>query len=303
MLTLLEFSKLVQSPLASGVIETFANVNPVLERLQFINIQGNSYKYNQEKTLPGIGFRGFNEGYAESVGVLNPQTESLTICGGDSDYDVALVKMGVGSNNARAIHDGLKSKALSLAWLKTFFSGDTSVDPKAFDGLERRLTGGQVIDAGTSGGAALSLDKLDELLDSIRGDNKCLYMNRALRRQTNKLMRAAGQAIETVADGFGRQLLSYGGVPIAEVDEDHTGSQILGFTENDGAGNLDTSSIYAVSFGPDKLFGIQTEEMSVRDLGELDSKPAFRTRIEWYSGMVPSHPKCAARLRWINAPA
>ena len=38
----------------------------------------------------GIAFRGINEGYDESTGVLNPQTESLVICGGDSDFDVAL---------------------------------------------------------------------------------------------------------------------------------------------------------------------------------------------------------------------
>ena len=39
---------------------------------------------------------------------------------------------------------------------------------------------------------------------------------------------------------------------------------------------------------------------SVRDLGELDSKPAFRTRIEWFAAMVLKHPKAAARLSRIN---
>ncbi len=303
MLTLIEYSKLVQSPLASGVIETFANVNPVLERMPFQDIAGNAYKYNVEEALPGVAFRGLNEAYAESTGVLNPVTESLTICGGDSDFDVALVKMGVGSANVRAAHDALKAKSLSLSWLSTFFSGDTSADPRQFDGLKRRLTGSQVVNAGGAGGAALTLDKLDELLDAVRGDNKVLLMNRTMRRAVNKLIRAAGQAIETVQDGFGRQLLSYGGTPIAEIDEDAAGNAILPFTEDDGSGNADTTSIFAASFGLGSMFGIQTEPMSVRDLGELDSKPAYRTRTEWYSGIVIANPRAAARLRWINQPA
>ncbi|MBI2239625.1 MAG: hypothetical protein HYU59_02350 [Magnetospirillum gryphiswaldense] len=302
MLTLLEAAKLMDNPLAQGVVETFANVNPVLERIQFADIAGNSYRYNQEGTLPGIAFRGINGSYTESTGVLNPQTEALTIVGGDSDYDVALVKMGTGNGQLRAAHDAMKAKALSLTWLKTFFKGDTDSDQLAFDGLEKRLTGGQVLDAGT-GGAALTLDMVDELIDAVRGDNKVLFCNRALRRKISALVRASGAAVETVTDAFGRQLMGYGGAVIAPVDEDSTDSPILGFTEGDGAGNNDTSSIYCAAFGLDRLHGIQTESMDVRDLGELQTKPAFRTRIEWYSGIVVKHPRAAARLRYVNEPA
>jgi hypothetical protein len=50
----------------------------------------------------------------------------------------------------------------------------------------------------------------------------------------------------------------------------------------------------------DALHGIQTAPIDVRDLGELQTKPALRTRTEWYAGMVVKHPKAAARLRWVN---
>ncbi|MDT2263952.1 hypothetical protein P7H12_10595 [Paenibacillus larvae] len=43
-----------------------------------------------------------------------------------------------------------KTKALALTWTKTFFKGDVAQDPKSFDGLQKRLTGKQVID-GKSG--------------------------------------------------------------------------------------------------------------------------------------------------------
>jgi hypothetical protein len=41
--------------------------------------------------------------------------------------------------------------------------------------------------------------------------------------------------------------------------------------------------------------------VSVRDLGEIDAKPALRTRIEWYSGLVAKGPRCAARLKGVTS--
>lgn len=303
MLTLIEASKLSQNTLASGVVEIFARNNPVLERMPFIDIGGSAFTYNREGTLPGIAFRGVNESYTESTGVINPQTETLTICGGDSDYDVALVKMQGQDRTAdlRSAHDALKAKSLALTWLKTFFDGDSQTEPREFDGMNVRLSGTtQELEAGSAGGATLTLAKLDELIDAIDGTPDVLLMNKTMRRKTNALMRAAGQASETVSDAFGRQIPAYAGTPIGIVEDDADGNAILGFDEDDGSSNLDTTSIYALRFGLDGVHGIETESLDARDLGELDSKPAYRTRIEWYAGTVFKHPKAAARLRWIN---
>lgn len=303
MLTILEASKLSQNTLASGVVEIFARNNPVLERLPFIDIGGSAFTYNREGTLPGIAFRGVNESYTESTGVINPETETLTICGGDSDYDVALVKMQGQNRTAdlRAAHDALKSKSLTLTWLKTFFDGNSQTEPREFDGVNRRLSGTtQELETGSAGGATLTLAMVDDLIDAIDGTPDALLMNKTMRRKINALMRASGQAIETISDSFGRQIQAYGGVPIGIVEDDASGTAILDFDEDDGSGNLDTTSIYALRYGLDGVHGIQTEPLDARDLGELDSKPAYRTRIEWYSGLVFKHPKATARLRWIN---
>lgn len=173
MLTILEAAKLADNPLQSGIVEIYATNNAVLERLPFADIQGTAYGYNREGTLAGIAFRGIKEGYTESTGIINPQTEPLTICGGDSDYDVALVKMAGNNDVLRAAHDALKAKALTLTWLKTWFDGDSVANPREFDGLNRRLIGSQVIDAGAAGGATLTLAKLDELIDAMRGTPIC----------------------------------------------------------------------------------------------------------------------------------
>ena len=114
MLTLTEASKLIQNPLQRGVVETFARTSPVLERLPFMDVNGNAYSYNVEQTLPGIAFRDYNTSYTESTGVVNPHTEKLYIMGGISSVDRALVKTQGSVNKIRAIHDNMKARQRPL---------------------------------------------------------------------------------------------------------------------------------------------------------------------------------------------
>ncbi|RTL05717.1 hypothetical protein EKK58_07440, partial [Candidatus Dependentiae bacterium] len=90
MLTLIEAAKVAQNggnTYLAGIIELYAQSSDILQALPFTDIQGNALKYNREETLPGVGFRGVNEGYTESTGIINPVTEVLTIAGGDLDVD------------------------------------------------------------------------------------------------------------------------------------------------------------------------------------------------------------------------
>jgi hypothetical protein len=300
-ITLLEAAKLVQDPLKRGVIEIFPRTSPVLERLPFFPVNGQAYKYNLEETLPGVSFRGVNESYSESTGVVNPQVEALFVLGGLSNVDRALVKTQGNVNNLRATYDGMKAKAVSLEYTKKFFKGNNSVAVNEFHGLENRLTGDQVIDQGsTSGGDALTLDKLDELIDQVQGGPNVLFMNKTLRRKVNTLMRAAGQATEVVSDSFGRQIPAYAGVPIAVVEDDKDGNPILPFTEdNPGGGTAASSSIYAVRFGAAEwVSGLQSGSMDVIDQGL--SGTVYQTLIEWICGLGVFHPKAAARLQGIK---
>lgn len=300
-MTLLEASKLQQqNPLKKGVIEIFPRTSPVLERLPFWPIQGNAFTYNQESVLPGIAFRGLNESYTPDTGVLNPVTETLTILGGISQVDRALVKTQGSVNNLRAIHDGAKAKAASLKFTKNFFKGDAESNPKEFSGLENRLTGAQVVDQGaTAGGDTLTLDKLDEMIDQVIGGADVLFMNKTMRRKVNALMRAAGQATEPVSDAFGRQIPAYAGIPIGVIEEDNEGNEILDFNEPCPGGGSDVgTSIYACRFGFEHLSGIQNGELDVEDLGLVET--FYKTLIEWLCGMAIFHPRAAARLRGIN---
>jgi len=299
--TLIESAKKTNDPVQSAVIEMYARSSSVLENLPFDNIQGNALKYNREETLPGVGFRGVNESYTESTGLINPQVEPLVIAGGDLDVDKFILDtMGMGQ---RSVQEEMKVKALALAWTKAFIKGDQVSDPREFDGLQTRLTGDQLIEAGsTSGGDALSLGKLDELIDAT-DEPTHIMMNKTMRRRLSAAARTTsiGGFITWETDAFGRKLAYYGDLPILIIDKDNTDTDILPFTEVGGSGGTaQTCSIYCVSFQPGKCQGIQNKAIEGRDLGELQTKPAMRTRVEWYAGIAMYHGRAAARLRGIT---
>lgn len=301
-LTLLEASKLVQDPLKKGVIEIFSRVSPVLARLPFFSVKGQAYRYNVEQTLPGVAFRGINESYSADTGVVNPQVEPVTILGGLRYTDRALVKTQGNINNLRSLYDGMKAKSVAKEFEKKFFSGNSATDPNEFDGLQQRLTGDQLIAMGSaSGGDALSLSQLDVLLDQVVGGPDVIFCNKTIRRKINTLMRAAGQARETVSDSFGRQIPSYSGVEIAVVEDDKDGNAILGFTEaNPGGGSDVGTSIYACKFGAaEYVSGLQAGDgIEIEDQGLVLTN--YVTLIEFICGLGVFHPKSAARLYGIK---
>lgn len=303
-LTMLEAAKLNPGEvMRNAIVEMYARSSDVIMALPFENIPGNALKYSRVESLPGVGFRGVNEGYAESTGVLNPITETLSIAGGDLDVDKFIVDtMGA---NQRAVHEQMKVRALALSWTRAFFKGDSATEPREMDGLQVRIPAGsnQLIDAGaTSGGDALSLLKLDELADQV-DDPTHFLMNKTMRRLLTAAARntSVGGFISWSTDAFGRQLAMYNELPILIVDEDNTGAQILPFTEaNPGGGAAASTSIYCVSFREGMLTGIQNGMIDVRDLGELESKPSLRTRVEWYPGIALLHGRAVARLQGIK---
>lgn len=300
-LTLVEAAKLVDNPISSAIIEMYARSSAVLMALPFEDIIGNALKYNREETLPGIGFRGVNESYTESTGIINPQVETLAITGGDLDVDKFILDtMGMGQ---RSVQEAMKVKALALSWTKNFIKGDTSSDPRGIDGLQVRLTGNQIVEAGsTNGGDALSLEKMDELKDTVDEPTHWI-MNKTMARRMTQASRTTtvGGYITFEQDAFGRRAQFYDGLPILIIDTDNEGADIMSFNEvGSGGATATATSIYCVSMMPGKLVGLQNGGISVRDLGELQTKPALRTRVEWYAGTAMFHGKAAARLRGIK---
>lgn len=302
-LTLIEAAKLeTGDEYRRGVIELYAGSSDILMNLPFNSISGNAVKYNRESALPGIGFRGVNEAYTPSTGILNPITEALFIAGGDLDVDKFIIDtMGA---NQRSVHEAMKIRALSLAWTAKFLKGDSASDVREFDGLQTRIVGSQKIAAGsTANGTALSLEKLDEAIDQTLNPTH-LIMSKSMARKFSTAGRttAVSGYVTYDVDGLGRRVTKYNDLPILTVDLDNAGDAILPFTEAASSGTATATSIYVVSMGDGALTGLQNGSIDVRDLGELQSSPVFRTRVEWYNGIAVYNGRAATRL-WSIADA
>lgn len=302
-LTLVEAAKVAMGrdeDLRATVMELYARSSDLMATMPFENIQGNALQFNREQTLPSVGFRGVNEAYSEGTGKLERVTEALCIAGGDLDVDKFIVTTG--GPGQREAQEAMKIKALSLSMTKNLIKGDVTSDPKSFDGLQVRCILDQKITAmpqDTAGATAatLTLLKMDELIDSVE-DPTHLIMNKKTRRRLSQAARNTGVSgyITYELDAFGRRVTYYSDVPILVVDKDNENNDIMPHTETADDGGSDAVSVYCVSFAENGVVGLQNGEMDVRDLGEIDTKPVFRTRVEWYISMAIMRPRAATRL-------
>ncbi|MFI5859157.1 major capsid protein [Streptomyces parvulus] len=309
--TLVEAAKLSQTSLQRGVIETFVQESSILDRIPFLTIEGNAYAYNEEGTLPGVAFRSVNEAYTESTGTVNQKSESLVILGGDADVDKFIVRTRGNLNDQRATQTRMKVKAASYKFQDTFFNGDVTVDAKSFDGLKKRLTGAQVIDAATNGMGPVTgghdfFDVLDTAIarvPGINGSNGAIYANAAAIARIKSSARRLG-GVEMVREALTQKMIqTYNGIPLLDPGQTAAGVDILPQTETQGSASGTASSIYVVKFGQDEgdraVTGLTNGGVQAYDLGELQEKPAYRTRLEFYTGVAVFGGKAAARIRGV----
>lgn len=309
--TLAEAALLSQTQLQRGVIETFVQESSILDRIPMLTIQGNAYAYNEEATLPGVAFRAVNEAYTESTGTVNQKSEGLVILGGDADVDKFIVRTRGDLNDQRAVQTRMKVKAASYKFQDTFFNGDVAVDPKGFDGLKKRLVGAQVLDADTNGMGPVAaghdfFDVLDAAIarvPGINGTNGAIYANSgAIARIKSSARRLGG--VEMVREALTQKMVAtYNGIPLLDPGQTAAGADILPQTETQGTAAGTASSIYVVKFGQDEgdkaVTGLTNGGVQAYDLGELQEKPAYRTRIEFYCGLAVFSGKAAARIRGV----
>lgn len=291
----------------AGILKTFADRSPLLAAIPTVSIQGHAYSWLREASLPSVTFRSLGESYTESSGTTEKLTETLKILGGDLDVDNFHVETG--GPAIRTTHEMMKATALAQKLGYTLIkgavitAGGATADSESFEGLQARYGGGFGSTAVSASGPnaaqlvanngasdALSLAKLDEAILKVENRTHLLMCQKMLVNITTKMRNSA--SITTSRNEFGQLVTSYNGIPILIADQN--GDQAgLGFNEN----NDSTTSIYVLELSEMGLHMIQSPSgIRVTDLGEQDSKPVWRTRVEWYCGLVDEGKRCVSRV-------
>ena len=293
-LTLTEAGKLSNDVLLQGVIETVIKDSPVLRTLPFIEIVGNGLTYNREKMSPTVGFYAVGDAWTESTPTFTQLTATLSIMGGDADVDNYLATTRSNIQDLEAAVVQLKARAIQHKFEDTFINGDSDTDSDAFDGVNILATGDQALTMGQNGGS-LTLDKLDELIDAVKGGKPdMILMSRRSRRKLNSLARTSGSGVVVSdRDEFGQMVQYYDGIAIG-VNDWISDAQTIGTSE-------DCSSVFAYQAGEGSLVGLTSPGgLQVEPVGNLETKDARRTRVKWYVSLALFNTAKLAKLTGVR---
>ena len=267
-ITLEEAKKNVQDDLQLGVIDEFQKSNWILEHIPFddaVSPTGGgatpSYSYTRLKTQPTAGFRAINTEYTPAEVTKERHTVEIKVFGGAYEIDRVIANMG-GIVSEIELQQAQKIKAAQALFNDTFINGDSAQDTKAFDGLEKALTGSDTeynkegsIDLSTSELVTKNyqyfLDMLDEFLGGLDGTPSFIAGNTKLIAKLRACARRASM-YQTTMDNWGKQVESYVGIPFIDLKtKPGTNTDVVQTDDTKG-----TTSLYVARLAMDGLHAV-----------------------------------------------
>ena len=292
---------LSQNQVVSGIIEEIITINEVFNLLPFVGVNGKAYLYKRENVnaQPTVVFLNDNEDVPESSGQFTEVITKLRILIGDVDVDNFLRETMSDTEDQIGLQLAMKAKAMGRQFMASMVTGDNVARPKEFDGLRALVdaNASQVIPRATNGGG-LTLDVLDQLVDTVPNKPDFLMMRSGTRRAYLAQLRLAGgnDGAMLQLPQFGKPILTHAGVPIL-VNDFLPGNETLGSGTN-------LCSVYAVRAnemdGVHGLYGGTSAGIRVEDIGTVQNRDAVRTRLKWYCGMALKSTRSVARLSGIT---
>lgn len=260
------------------VIDEFRKSSVILDSLIFddaVNPAGGGatldYSYRRQETQPTAEFRAINTEYSPSTTTTKKYSTTLAVLGGAFEIDRILANIGPKGSDEVTRNINEKVKAAITLFQDTVINGDVGVNDKAFDGLDKALTGSSTEMKPTSGTydwtdlegekGNTAIDTLDEFLDLLDGtptivvgNKKALARVRAMVRRTSMYVR---EPIDGLANANGRPISreSYGGILFADAGEKAGSNDPIIPIDTDG-----TTSLYAYRVGLDGFCGITTTD-------------------------------------------
>ncbi|KPI49931.1 phage capsid protein [Clostridioides difficile] len=315
-ITLEEASKNVQDDLQIGVIDEFRKSNWILDNLTFddaVSPTGGgstlTYSYTRLKTQPTAAFREINKEYIPHEVTKERHSVDLKVFGGSYQIDRVIANMG-GIVSEVELQQAQKIKAAQALFNDTFINGDSAVDSKAFDGLEKALAGSSTeynlgdssIDLSTSQAITTNymafLDMLDEFLTGLDGTPSFIAGNTKLISKLRACARRASM-YQTQLNSFGQQIESYGNVPFVDLGaKPGTNDDVVATDTTKG-----TTSLYVARLGLDGLHGVSMTGVSPVQtwLPDFTTSGAVKTgEVEMSAAIALKASKAAGVFRNIK---
>lgn len=267
-ITLAEAQKNVQDALQIGVIDEFRKSSYILDHLTFddaVSPTGGgatlTYGYTRLTTQPTADFRSVNEEYAGQTVEKQRYTVDLKVFGGAFEVDRIIAGMG-GIVDEVQLQIEQKVKAARALFNDTFVNGDSATNAKAFDGLDKALTGSDtefilpsMLDMSTAAKIRENyidfMFYLDKFLKKLDGTPTFIGGNTDFISVIQLCAKLAGKE-QTTKDDWGRQVTQYNGIPLVDLGtKAGTNEDVVGTNLTTGI-----SSLYFGRLGLDGLHGV-----------------------------------------------
>jgi len=321
LINLVEYAKGHPDPEASALIEQFGGSSDVIRDMPFKAAGQGKNVFSRETAEPNLAFRAINAEPEISHGEEEELQDQCYPISGLLEFD--RVKLRRYGERKRMTYMKQQMTKGAAVWTDTLIDGNNASDPKEFSGLKTRLVatnGGAastdvdgsnddsrlLANSTASGGAALSLAKLDLAIDLVADANQ-IWMSR---RMLTKMKAAArdpaltNNSVEITDDmdsDLGRRVTRFQGIPIYTGYKPSKRSLFLPFNEvGYGGGSAVTTSVYVCSVREDGICGIQTSPPELLDIGHTDKGVHERNLFEWDCGITQEDHYSAMRVSSIT---
>jgi len=306
---------------SAAVIKTILEAGEVLDKLPVQTVDSLEVDQLRWSEIPAVAFRLPNEGFGEGTGKVERVSYGIAIIGHEIDSDIIYEKT---KHNVkpRTLYTEQTLESINYTINDTILNGDKASDPRSFDGLKKistALPSRQLVDRNPGASSATTLDLRNGGVDSATRQSFFDRFNRAKRvvrggkpdlavanenviDLVDAMLRREGLYKDT-QDKFERTVMVIKGIPLVDAGyKDMDGDELILANDHDvpDAGTKETS-IYLLKLDSKRDVGLlQLHSISTRDLGELQTKPVRRTRIDWALGIAVWGKHSLARMNKLQ---
>ena len=285
----------------------------LLDVVPVVTVSDNGVKYNVATTDPSGSWIDVDDEIPEDTGTFTQRSAALYRFINDANVDKMRMDMS-GTQNVAATEIKRVTAAMmrnlyaAMLWGQTTTSSGTK-QPKGLVLLTAELQSEATVTLDGAGvnntqvvanhatSGALTLAKIEEMMDQVKRGCNGLIMSRQTRRKVNALSNAAGTPVQQDKDSYGRNIEVYQGAKIYIMDAmdnniPDSAASILTIASHDRsatwASGADNTIILGTHFAPDGVCMIQTPNGKFQKEAPFThpKKDAYVHRFKWYGGFA-----------------